>query len=57
MLSSASLHRVPSGVIWVTQIGFTAPDDTAGAFLVAEESCFMFSQKVSVSEKGFKTVY
>lgn len=41
----------------MTKIGFTAPDDTAGALLVAEESCFMFSQKVSVSEKDFKSVY
>lgn len=53
MLSPASLHSVPSGLIQVTKIGFTAPDDTAGAFLVPEKSCFVFSQKVSMSEKDY----
>lgn len=53
MLSPASLHSVPSGVIQVTKIGFTAPDDAGGAFLVPEKSCFVFSQKVSMNEKGY----
>lgn len=45
MLSPASLHSVPSGLIQVTKIGFTAPDDTAGAFLVPENLALCFLRK------------
>lgn len=52
--SYVPLRWVPSGVIQVTEIGFSAPGAVANAFLVTEKVCFMFPQKASMSQKGFK---